>query len=103
MGAVVHAAQEVREKVRRERVERALEPQPRHEHRLLLELLLAEPRVGHVLLDVVVVLVVLVVALRPRPEGDQERRVAKVPAHGVDPRVVAEGRVAAVVSCHNRS
>lgn len=35
---------------------------------LILELLLAEPRVRHVLLHVVVVLVVLIVALRPRPE-----------------------------------
>lgn len=99
MRAVVHAGQEVREKVRREGVERALQPQPRDERRLLLELLLAEPRVRHVLLHVVVVLVVLVVALRPGPEGDQQRRVAQVPAHGVDPGVVAERRVSAVVSC----
>lgn len=65
---------------------------------LILELLLSEPRIGHVLLHVVVILVVLVVALRPRPERHQERRVAQVSHKRVDPRVVAERCVAAVVA-----
>lgn len=65
---------------------------------LFLELLLSEPRIRHVLLHVVVVLVVLVVALRPRPERHQERRVASVPHERVDPRVVTERCVAAVVA-----
>lgn len=65
---------------------------------LFLELVLAEPRVRHVLLHVVVVLVVLIVALRPRPERYHQRRVAQVPHNPVDPRVVAERCVPAVVT-----
>ena len=80
-------------------MERGLEPPLSQQSRLLLELRLAEPRVGHVLLHVVVVLVVLVVALRPRPKGNQQRRVAQVPADGVYPRVIAERSVTAVVPC----
>lgn len=65
---------------------------------LVLELLLAEPRVRHILLHMIVVLVVLVVALRPRPERHQERGVAQVPYKPVDPWVVAERCVSAVVT-----
>lgn len=76
-----------------------LEPQFGQRSGLLVELLPPEPRVRHVLLHVVVVLVMLVMALRPGPEGHEEGRVADVPADSVDPRVSAERRVAAVVPC----
>lgn len=99
MRPVVPAGQQVREQVGGERVEGTLQPYFGHPRGLRVKLLLAEPRVRHVLLHVVVVFVVLVVALRPGPEGHQQGGVAQVPADRVNPRVVAERCVAAVVSC----
>lgn len=79
-------------------MERRAKPKLGKTRHLVVKLLAAEPRVGHVLVHVVVVLVVLVVTLGPRPEGYQQGSVAKMAAHAVDPRVVAESGVAAVMS-----
>lgn len=100
MGAIIPARKQISEQVRGEGMEGCPEPELGKIRHLLVVLVLAEPRIRHVLVHVVVVLVVLVVALRPRPEGHEKRGVAQVSADGVHPRVVAERRVTAIMSCY---
>lgn len=99
MRPIVKAREQVGEKIRRKRMEGCAQPELGYPRHFRIELLAPEPRVGHVLVDMIVVLVVLVVTLRPWPEGHEKGGVAKVTTDRVDPRIVAERRVATVVSC----
>lgn len=76
MRAVIPSEQEVGKEERCKGKQGRLQPSLREPRHFLLELLFAEPWVRHVLLHVVMMLVVLIVALRPGPEGNKERGVA---------------------------